>query len=150
MSACTFIVADIPLASVSPEKEYPLEINIDTGEVFDGGADDNFFLLPFEEVDAYSEKKYGVMLEWNYTSGRAERICDYIRVGLDSVEEVEFCRVWLGDWYWYEYEDRPVLHERRISAADLTVEDIAELSSAEIWNNKDKNRPSFYRLTITR
>lgn len=150
MSVCTFIAADCPLQTVSPGKEYPLEINIDTGEVFDGGADDNFFLLPFAEVDAYSEKKYGVVLEWNYTPGRAARIADYISSALEQVEEVELCRVWLGDWYWYEYDERPVRHERRVSAADLTIEAIAELDSAEIWNNKDKNRPSFYRLTITR
>ena len=150
MSICTFLAADIPLKSVSPEREYPPEINIDTGEVLDGGTDDNFFLLPFAEVDAYSEKKYGVVLEWNYTPGRAARILKYISTALENVEEVELCHVWLGDWYWYEYEERPVQHERRISIADLTVEDIAELDNTEVWNNKDKNRPSFYRLKITR
>jgi len=150
MSVCTFIASDSPLEPVRPEQDYPLNINVDTGEVFDGGADDNFFLHPFTELDAYTEKKYGVWLEWRCTPGRAERIIDYIKSALENAEEIDLWHVWLGDWYWYEYEERPVQHDRRISVADLTVETIAELDSAEIWNNKDKNRPSFYRLTITR
>ena len=44
MSVCTFIAADCPLKEVSPEKEYPLHINIDEGTIEDDGADDNYFL----------------------------------------------------------------------------------------------------------
>ncbi len=150
MSVCTFIASDSPLQPVAPERDYPLNINVDTGEVFDGGADDNFFLHPFAELDAYTEKKYGVCLEWHYTPGRAARIVDYIRAALEETEEIELWRVWLGDWYWYEYEERPVMRQRTVTAAELTPEDIRALDEAEIWNNKDKNRPSFYQLTITR
>ena len=33
MSVCTFIASDSPLREVSPEKEYPLEINLDNGTI---------------------------------------------------------------------------------------------------------------------
>lgn len=50
MSVCVFIAADCPLPEVRPTENYPLHINIDTNEIYDGGADDNFFLLPFDDV----------------------------------------------------------------------------------------------------
>ena len=46
MSVCTFLASDSPLSEVASTQEYPLEINIDTGTIYDGGADDNYFLLP--------------------------------------------------------------------------------------------------------
>lgn len=70
MSVCTFIASDSPLREVAPEKEYPLEINLDDGTIYDGGADDNYFLLPFNDLLDYTDKKYGVYLEWDYTDGR--------------------------------------------------------------------------------
>ena len=63
MSRCVFIAADTPLPEVTPSQDDPLHIDLDTGTIFDGGADDNDCLLPFDEVDLYSEKKYGVYLE---------------------------------------------------------------------------------------
>lgn len=36
------------------------------GQIYDGDADDNYFLLPFADVREYSDKKNGVYLEWNY------------------------------------------------------------------------------------
>lgn len=148
MSVCTFIASDHPLPAVRPERDYPLHINIDTGEIYDGGADDNFFLHPFAEVDAYSKKRYGVWLEWNYTSGRGERILEYIRAALENDDTVEFWHVWLMGYY--EYDERPVMREFSASIDELTPEDIHELDESEIWNNKDKNRPSFYRLVISK
>lgn len=150
MSVCTFIASDCPLPAVNPDREYPIEINVDTGEICDGGGDDNFILLPFGEADVYSSKKYGVTLEWRYTPGRAAKLIDYIAAALRETETVELWRVWLGDWYWYEYEERPVHHLREIRLSELVPEDIEELDGAEIWNNKEKNRPSFYRLVISR
>ena len=83
MSNCIFIAADTPLPEVTPSQEYPLEINLDAGSFFDGGADDNYFLWPFDEVDLYCEKKYGVYLELpQFANGRAEQITAYIRTAL--------------------------------------------------------------------
>ena len=60
MSVCNFIAADIPLQEMSPAKDYPVHIDIDNGIIDDGGADDNFFLLSFPDVQDYTDKKYGV------------------------------------------------------------------------------------------
>jgi len=151
VSVCTFIAADIPLQEVTPSKEYPLHIDLDKGIIDDGGADDNFCLLSFYDVQDYTDKKYGVCLEWHYTDGRAEQILKYIRTVLEKTELVELWHVWLMDYC--EYEDSPVIHKRTISIGDITIRDIYELDNADIWNSPDKNipsRPSFYCLKITR
>ena len=151
MSVCTFIAADIPLQEVAPSKEYPVHIDIDNGIIDDGGTDDNFFLISFPNVQDYTDKEYGVYLEWNYTDGRAERILNYIRDALIKTKSVELWHVWLMDYY--EYEDSPVIHKRTISIEEMTIRDIEEIDSAEIWNKPDKqlpSRPSFYCLVITR
>lgn len=151
MSVCKFIAADVPLQEVAPSKEYPLHIDLDNGIIDDGGADDNFFLLPFQDVQDYSDKKYGVYLEWDYTDGQAEQILKYLRTVLEKTELVELWHVWLMDYY--EYEDSPVIHKRTISIEKMTIRDIYEMDKADIWNSPDKqlpSRPSFYRLIITR
>ena len=151
MSVCKFIAADIPLQEVRPSKDYPIHIDLDKGIIDDGGADDNYFLLPFPDVQDYTNKKYGVCLEWRYTDGRAEQILKYIRAALEKKELVELWHVWLMDYY--EYEDSPVIHKRKISINDMTIKDIYELDNADIWNCPDKHipsRPSFYCLKITR
>ena len=151
MSVCTFIAADIPLQEVAPSKEYPIHIDIDKGTIDDGGADDNYYLFSFRDVQDYTDKKYGVYLEWNYTDGRAEQILDYMRNVLKEVEQIEFWKVWLMDYY--EYEDSPVIHKRMISIEEMTIRDMKEIDNADIWNKPDKylpSRPSFYRLIITR
>lgn len=151
MSVCTFIAADIPLQEMKPSKEYSVLIDIDKGIIEDGGTDDNFYLFSFPDVLDYSDKKYGVSLEWYYTDGRAEQILKYISEALKETESVELWHVWLMDYY--EYEDSPVVHKRMISVQEMTVKDIYELDNADIWNGPDKNlpsRPSFYRLIVTR
>lgn len=97
MSVCTFIASDSPLREVAPTQEYPFEINIDTGTIYDGGADDNYFLLSFSDVSDYTDKKYGVYLEWDYTDGRAEQVLKYMRAALEETEQIEFWHVWLGE-----------------------------------------------------
>lgn len=149
MSVCTFIASDSPLREVTPSKEYSVEINLDNGTINDGGADDNFFLLTFEKVSDYTDKKYGVYLEWDYTDGRAEQILNYIIEELKETESVEFWHVWLMDFY--EYEDSPVIHKRTISIEEMTIQDIKEIDNSDIWNKLDKqipSRPSFYCLKI--
>ncbi len=151
ISACTFIASDFPLTVHKPSQDYPLEINIDNGTIYDGGADDNYFLNPFPNVEDYTDKKYGVCLEWNYTDGRATQIIEYIKTALQNTNSVELRRVWLTDYY--EIEDRPVIHRQTIRIKELTANHIKQIDNAEIWNIPDKmypDRPSFYCLTITR
>ena len=150
MSVCTFIASDHPLHEVAPPKSYPLVINVGEGTVYDGGADDNFSLRTFRDVQSYADKKYGVCLEWqHYTDGRAKKILEYIESALKYDSTVEIWHVWLTDYY--EYEESPVIQKCAVPFSQLTVEDIKEIDSAEIWNTPDKRnpgRPSFYCLTI--
>ena len=150
MSVCTFLAADCPLPSVKPSREYPTVINIDDGTIYDGGADDNFFLHPFPDVQTYTDKHFGVQLEWRYTPGRVERIINYIKEALQVSDVVELWHIWLLGWW--EYEDRPVIHSRILSISDLTPDIIRDLDEAPVWNTPDKQnpeRPSFYRIIIT-
>ena len=150
MSVCTFIASDSPLAAYEPPTEYPVKIDMDSGTIDDGGADDNYYLRPFAEVGEYTDKKYGVCLEWNDTEGRARRIAEYIRKALRETDFVELWHIWLMEYY--EFEDRPYVHRRTVSAAELTAGHIREIDGAEIWNKPDRmypERPSFYCLRIT-
>lgn len=122
------------------------------GTMYDGGADDNYFLHSFQDVQNYSDKKNGVCLEWNYfTEGRAKQIIEYIKNALQNTTSIELWHVWLMDYY--EFEDRPVIHKQTVSIDELTTKHIKEIDDAEIWNTPDKmypNRPSFYCLEIKR
>lgn len=149
MSSCIFIASDRPLHEVEPQKEYPHICNIDEGIIYDGGADDDFFLHTFEDVQSYTDKKYGVYLEWYYTDGRAKKILEYIKNALEYDNTIEIWHVWLMDYY--EYDERPVIQKCTVPFSDLTIEDIKKIDSAEIWNTPDKrnpDRPSFYCLVI--
>lgn len=152
MSACVFIASDFPLKEYDPPQDYPIYINVDNGTIDDGDADDNYFLMPFPDVVDYTDKKYGVSLEWNYyTEKRAERIVEYIKNALQDTGAVELWRVWLT--IYDEYECRPFIHRKTVSVNELSVEHIKEISCADIWNTPDKrypDRPSFYCLSITR
>ena len=149
MSVCTFIASNSPLPKVMPQKEYPLVINADEGTIYDGGTDDNFCLLPFADVQRYTDKKHGVYLEWNYTDGRANKILEYIKKVLEYDTTIEIWRVWLMDYY--EYDESPVIQKCTVPFSAITTADIKEIDDAEVWNTPDKRnpgRPSFYCLVI--
>ncbi len=151
MSICRFIASDLPLPEFAPSQDYPIEINVDNGTIYDGGADDNYFLNTFLSVGDYTNKKYGVYLEWDYTDGRAKQIIEYIKAALQNTDAVEFWHVWLMDYY--EFEERPFIHRKTIFIDELTTENIKDINDANVWNKPDKmypDRPSFYCLTITR
>ncbi len=151
VSSFRFIASYMPLTEFAPSQDYPVKIDIDKGTIDDGGADDNYFLISFDSIKNYTDKDYGVYLEWDYTDGRAKQIIEYIRTALQKSVNIEFWKVWLMDYY--EYEDRPYIHRKTISISELTTEHIKEINNAVIWNTPDKmypERPSFYCLTITR
>ena len=149
LSVCTFLAADYPLPKVFPKKEYPRYVNVDEGTVFDGDADDNFYLHSFESVKDYTDKEFGVYLEWAYyTEGRAGLILKYIKDVLENTDCVELWHVWLMDYY--EYDERPVIKSEKITFDELTVDDINQIDNAKIWNNLDGNRPSYYCLRVTK
>ena len=127
MSVCTFLASDYLL----PEVDY--------------------FLYSFRDVRDYTDKSYGVYLEWDCTDEEANELLKYIKEGLKKDKVIELWHVWLGDYY--EYEDSPVIHKKVRSVKELTIQEIQELACAEIFNYPDKyipSRPSFYCLKITR
>ena len=151
MSTCTFIAADIPLREVTPSKEYFVHIDFDKGMIDDGGDNDHFFLKSFYDVQDYTDRKYGVYLEWHYTDERAKAVLKYIKETLEKTEYVELWHIWLMDYY--DYEESPLIKKRTVSVGEMTIRDIYELDNADIWNCPDKHlpsRPSFYCLKITR
>ena len=105
MSVCTFIASDFPLTEVAPVRDDPFEINPEQGTIYDDGADDNFFLHFFPDVQSYTDRNYGVCLEWNYTEGRAKQVIEYMKNVLQNTTSIELWHVWLTDFY--EFEDRP-------------------------------------------
>lgn len=152
MSVCTFLAANCPLAEAAPAKEYPVHINLDNGTVDDGDADDHYYLHPFDDAGIYTDKENAVRLEWlRYTKGRAKQLLNYIKDALRLTDCVEIWRVWLGDYYESdEHDERPAIKKLTVPIAELALEDIREIDRAEIWNNSNKNKPSFYCLRIVR
>lgn len=150
MSACMFIASDAPLPEFAPPQDHPVRIDLDSGTTDDGGADDNYVLTTFRDVKDYTDKEYGVTLEWNFTDGRANQLIDYIRSALQKADSVEVRHVWLTDYF--EFEERPFLHRTTLSVNELTPAHLKQIDNAVIWNTPDKQypqRPSFYCLTIT-
>ena len=151
MSVCTFLAADYELPTFAPSQDYSFHVNVDDGTIYDGGANDNYFLIEFKEVDLYTDKDYGVYLEWDYTDGRANNILNYIKDALQNTDSVELWHVWLMDYY--DFEESPVIFSSTISIDDLTIYDIKEINNAPIFNHPDErypDRPSFYCLKIVR
>ena len=147
MSVCIFIAADCQLPEVKPSRDYPLNIDLNSGIIDDGDADDNYFLIKFDDVDIYCNKKYGVYLELHkYTDGRAKQIIDYIKNVLQQTDCVELWNVWLTD-YW-EYDDRPYINKKTININELTTDDIKKINDAENWDKKYRNRPIFHCIEI--
>ena len=149
MSVCTFLAANYPMPEAAPKKEYPRYINVDEGTIFDGDADDNFFLHNFESAKDYTDKEYSVYLEWAYyTEGRARLLLDYIKDILENTDSVEIWHVWLMDYY--EYHECPIINFKTIVFNELTVDCIKKIDNAGIWDNSDSNRPSYYCLRVTK
>ena len=72
MSVCTFIASNCPLKEAAPVQDYPLEINLDNGQIYDGDADDNYFLLPLQMYGNIAIKR--TVSIWNgTTTQRAEQ-----------------------------------------------------------------------------
>lgn len=147
MSVCTFIAADCLLMPRSPSKEYPLEINVDRGTIFDGDADDNFYLSPIHDYPDCINLKHAVELEWAYyTEGRAERLIEYIKEALKHTDIVELWHVWLGTLD--EVEERPMIKTQTAAIDTLTVAQIKEIVSAEIWKKTRGSRPTFWCIRV--
>jgi hypothetical protein len=148
MSVVKFMAANWPLPEVKPSEEYPLHINLDEGTIYDGNADDNYCLYNFTDVKSYTDKEYGVILDWAYcTEGRARQIIEHIKSVLQHTDSVELWHAWLGD---LEDDERPVIKTVIVSIADLTTENIQEWNDQEVWKDPTQygDSPTLYCMKI--
>ena len=144
MSVCTFIAADVSLQEAALARD-GYTTDIDDSIEYEG------FLLPFSEVDCYTDKPYAVYTEWHDTETAAEQTLAYIKHVLQQTDTVELWHVWLGDYY--EFEDRPVVHRRTLAIEELTAAQLCAFDELENWNTPDKrypSRPSFYCWEVRR
>ena len=89
------------------------------------------------------------MLDPGFSDSMAAQYIHYAESFLRKTERLEIWRVWLmGDYY--EIYERPVVRRCGIKLCDLTIDILRELYDAEVWNNTEKQRPSFYCLEILR
>lgn len=87
-------------------------------------------------------------MEWAYsTEGRAKLIIEYIKNALKYTDIVEIWHVWLG-YYFYEYDEWPIIKKKTLHINQIVPEVIREIDDAEIWNNANYNRPTYYCLEI--
>ena len=122
MSVCTFIAANCPLDEVKPSKEYPLMINVDTRSVLTVMLMINS-LYEFMEVTDYTDKTYGVYLEWAYyTEGSAKLILKYIEETLRYTATRSVARVFT--WCFYKYDERPIIYRKTLHFHEVVPEDI--------------------------
>ena len=129
MSYYTYIASDVPLPVVErPDRDITIEIDTETGTVFDGDYEDDFALYPAEGLsDVRTEKKYAVYLEWSYyTEGRAKNIIEYVKENLRHTDEVELWHIWSGAGELFN------VHTKRLSVDSLTPELIRELDERKI------------------
>jgi len=91
--------------------------------------DDDFSIWPLDSSmeDIYTEKKYRACLEWEYTSGRAEKIIQYIREHLTNTAELEIWYIWMGNGVY------PKIRKCEIPIDELTPDDLKELSDLEVY-----------------
>ncbi len=102
MSALTYVAGETSFQKVTNEMWYQGEVQV----------------LPFEQEsildDIYTTKAYCAYLEWEYTDERAQQIIDYITAYLQSVEEIELWKIWLGGaWEGRDREARPNMKSSR-------------------------------------
>lgn len=103
--------------------------------------DDDFGIWPLSSSteDIYTNKKYRVCLEWEYTKGRAEKVIQYIREHLEHAAEVEIWYVWLGNGVY------PKMRNCTIALDEFTSDDLKELSDLEV----SREPITHYCFTIT-
>lgn len=149
MSYCTFLAADFDLPEKAwPETECPLEINADTGTIYDGDSDDAYALSAMDDARSFTKKKSAVALCWNYyTEGRARQIIDYIKKALLSYDTVEIWRVWLAS----PTENlSPSVEARTVPVDQLSPNDMQWIDDADPFSGAYHPHPVYYCLKVVR
>lgn len=50
--------------------------------------------------------------------------------------------------FFYEYDEWPIIKKKTLHINQIVPEVIREIDDAEIWNNANYNRPTYYCLEI--
>lgn len=109
------------------------------------------FSIPFRTSEPIQTNHMALSFPGIAWMDRQKKIMEYIKTALQHTNSIELWHVWLMDYY--EFEDRPFLHQSVLPFSQLSPAHLQALEDSEIWNTPDKqypNRPSFYCLTITR
>jgi hypothetical protein len=103
--------------------------------------DDDFAIwrLDPSTEDIYTEKKYRVRVEWDYTKGRAKKIIQYIREHLAQTPSLELWHVWVGNGVY------PKIRNCTIPLDQFTADDLQELWNLEVWQEPTTH----YCFTVT-
>ena len=138
-------ITDIPdeLLALSFDRDQPnvilwsdrnIIIDTENGTFDDGGFDDDFEIYDMNEHYGPSEttKPYRVIVDCNWTPGRAKNILSYIQEQLDYTDEIEVWSVWLGD-----YDQKTVYYDAQIDS--FTPEDLIEIAGLPIQQNPLKH-----------
>jgi len=134
--ALAFGIADIPDFLLEPgfDRDKPdvilwSDIDLDAGGNQGDGLDDDFAIWTLDPSteDIYTEKKYRAVLEWDYTSGRAARVIQYVTEHLKHTDELEIWHIWMGNG------DSPKIRKCSIRLDEFVPDDLRELSGMEVW-----------------
>ena len=106
--------------------------------------DDDFSLLEMDyDLKKYSNKKFGVYIEWSFpTNSKAQNVAKYIQKILEETDNVEIWCVWLSE------SKPPLIKTTTIKSDELEAKHIMVLANADIWNNTDDEVPTYYCLNV--
>ncbi len=149
MSYCTFLATNYPLYDIPPAPGQRLSFEPDHRLPSEANDTQESYLAAFPDVPCYSDMRYGALMDWSWSEASAGKYIRYIETLLKREERVEIWHVWLTDDY-REWDERPVVRRCRMPLRDLTPIVLQELYDAEVWNNREALRPSFYCLEIMR
>ena len=123
MSSTLFLASGRPLPEVSYPENAAVSLDLDRG-VFDG----SFAIFPTKKpLEVPSEKAYFMVLEWQYTSERAQNLIEYLEKNLETAGEIEIWHVWQDMDFGHK------VRKARIPIGGLTAEDLQELDRLEVW-----------------
>lgn len=142
MSACTFLASDIPLNNYT--YLYNKEIFIGKNNNIEFYTNRYLSLFEKDNVIDYTNKKYGVEIQWDYDEELGEKIIDYISDVLKETECIELWSIWNSD------ENPNDIKKFNFSIKNITPDLLKMFELLEFWINPRTNKPTFYCINITR
>lgn len=106
-----------------------IKIDSETGQIDDGGFDDDFAVwVPDSPHDMPTKKPFAAVLQWGrFTEGRAQNFIEYLREQLKISPEIELFSIWLDD-------EKIIEESAEFSINELTPKHIEKLEQHPIIN----------------